>query len=271
MFLAFPIDALLQSINVRFITCWLSKQVWNVFRMEWEQFHNTGEWRTVKDVSVELSAPMLLSPKHSSVALQVGSGYRRLLLYLWLSHAISAAKEAMRWLMMGPVEKRTHIDEDTFISISPNRIKADKDYSLSPKDRNLVSFSPFQPKLHSYGLYLGARFDEEDQEAQIPSMTTRVNNDTHLDALNAKTRADPRLFELFSPGVSTPLAPSRRSKTWPSATAQISTPIALSPASRWMTRAPLRITTTQQEESDPLPLPRVPPPRFLFPPDHIKP
>jgi hypothetical protein len=37
--------------------------VWNVFRMEWEQFHNIGEWRAVKSVSVELSDSMLLSHK----------------------------------------------------------------------------------------------------------------------------------------------------------------------------------------------------------------
>ncbi len=40
-------------------------QVWNVFRMEWEQYHNIGEWRAVKSVSTELSDSMLLSHKVS--------------------------------------------------------------------------------------------------------------------------------------------------------------------------------------------------------------
>ena len=120
-----------------------------------EQFHNTGEWRAVKDVSVELSQPMLLSPSLLSSGLPFGSGYRRLLLYLWLSHAISAAKEAMRRLVMGPMEKQQNLQklEDTSTSSSPIRIKTSPAYSLamspSPARRYLASdyesSSPLRP------------------------------------------------------------------------------------------------------------------------------
>jgi hypothetical protein len=35
---------------------------WNVLRLEWEQHHNTGEWRAVKDVHLELSESVLTHP-----------------------------------------------------------------------------------------------------------------------------------------------------------------------------------------------------------------
>jgi hypothetical protein len=78
-------------------------QVWNVFRMEWEQFHNTGEWRAVKDVSVELSEPMLLSPALLASRPHAGAEYLRQLLWLRLSLAFVAAKERMRsWVVGSP-------------------------------------------------------------------------------------------------------------------------------------------------------------------------
>jgi hypothetical protein len=172
--------------------------------MEWEQFHNTGEWRTVKDVSVELSTPMLLSPKLSSGRLHVGSGYHRLLLYLWLSHVISTAnsavKEAIRWLMMGPMEKQIKL-EDTSISSSPTRMKTGTEFSLSPKFRNPIS--PFQPKFQECGLYFGEPLVEEGQLLQDPTIPCTNGN------LHVKTRAildvqeDSHLF--FLPEVSRPL------------------------------------------------------------------
>ena len=35
---------------------------WNVLRLEWEQHHNTGEWRAVKEVHLELSESVLTHP-----------------------------------------------------------------------------------------------------------------------------------------------------------------------------------------------------------------
>ena len=35
---------------------------WNVLRLEWEQHHNSGEWRAVKEVHLELSESLLTHP-----------------------------------------------------------------------------------------------------------------------------------------------------------------------------------------------------------------
>ncbi len=74
--------------------------------MEWEQFHNTGEWRAVKDVSVELSEPMLLSPARLTGRPAPGAGYRRMLAGLWLRMAVSAARDALRRRVVGQVDTR---------------------------------------------------------------------------------------------------------------------------------------------------------------------
>ena len=87
------------------MSLWFVLQVWNVFRMEWEQFHNTGEWRAVKDVSVELSEPMLLSPDLIAARLPAADYLRRLAL-LRLNLAILAANDAIRRRVVGPTETR---------------------------------------------------------------------------------------------------------------------------------------------------------------------
>ena len=40
----------------------LRRAQWNVLRLEWEQHHNTGEWRAVKEVHLELSESVLTHP-----------------------------------------------------------------------------------------------------------------------------------------------------------------------------------------------------------------